>query len=567
MLDTHDPALAGRARWARRLGGAPLWAHALALAGVLLVVGQLLGPGTYSADEGAAIIEARSLAEGEGWIVEHPLPDADPTGARYPLELSEWGERGTAPYAKHPLYPVLLAVADRVGGVRAMVALSALGTAAAAMVAAALGRRLRAGIEQPTLWVVGLASPLLFGSTWVIAHNLGAAAVGAALVAALRAGERADPRWSLVAAGLLGVALALRTEAVVVAGALVLVALVQALRGRGGAWAWTAGAAVAAVLVTRWAEGRAHSAILGESRPAPRSPSAAGDGSLVGDRWAGFVQTWLRPGGGTGAALLLAALALFGFVTWKVARGEHERVLVRRFAVVAAALVVVRALLLPADAVPGLLVAFPLLWVGIALAPRGLVTDRSGRNVAVGLAGVSGVAALGILATQYRAGGTAEWGGRYFAVLLPLVTPLAVAGLAERAARIDARSRRVLGGSLLAATAALSLLAMREVRGGRERSERAVDAIEQAVAGLPVPVILATEGAVPRTAWRTFPEQRWLLVDPADPAVVPDLLAAGVDRFVVVSRDVEGALAQLGGLRRVPGAPKLGGIAVVEAIP
>ena len=48
---------------ARRVADAPLWAHALALLVGLLVLLPIVGTqASYSADEGAAIIQARSLA-------------------------------------------------------------------------------------------------------------------------------------------------------------------------------------------------------------------------------------------------------------------------------------------------------------------------------------------------------------------------------------------------------------------------------------------------------------------------------------------------------------------------
>jgi hypothetical protein len=47
----------------------------------------------------------------------------EPDGRFYPLELSDKGPDGIAPFAKHPAYAVVLAAADKVGGVTAMVLL------------------------------------------------------------------------------------------------------------------------------------------------------------------------------------------------------------------------------------------------------------------------------------------------------------------------------------------------------------------------------------------------------------------------------------------------------------
>jgi hypothetical protein len=189
----------------------------VALGLVLVALVPLVGTGaSFSADEGAAIVQARHLSRGQGWVVGHPVPGADPTGRNYPLELSTRGPRGTAPFVKHPLYALLLAGADRLGGVTAMVLLSVAGTVAAAVLAAALAGRLRPGLARPSLWAVGLASPLLFDGYLVIAHTLGAALAAGAVVCALRGLEgRGRPAVAVAGvAGCMAVAVLLRNEAV-----------------------------------------------------------------------------------------------------------------------------------------------------------------------------------------------------------------------------------------------------------------------------------------------------------------------------------------------------------------
>ncbi|HEX2119923.1 MAG TPA: hypothetical protein VHF91_12110, partial [Acidimicrobiales bacterium] len=149
LADRPAPAPARR-RGLRRLWDAPLGAHVFALGLVLLALVPVIGTGTsFSADEGAAIVQARSLARGDGWVVEHPLPEADPENVHYPLELSTRGPEGTAPFAKHPLYALLLAGADRLAGVTGMVLLSVLGTVAAAGLAGLLAGRIDTGLARP----------------------------------------------------------------------------------------------------------------------------------------------------------------------------------------------------------------------------------------------------------------------------------------------------------------------------------------------------------------------------------------------------------------------------------
>ena len=199
----------------RRAWAAPLWAHLLALALVLAAAAAVVGTdASFSADEGAAITQARSLADGGGWIVEHPVPEVDPDGDLYPLELSARGSKGVAPFAKHPFYALVLAGAEKVGGSSAMVALSLLGTLVAAAVAAALANHLGGStLARPALWAVGLGSPLFFDGNIVIAHTLGAAAAGAAVLAALLALDRRRPALAVLVAPLVVVAVLLRTEA------------------------------------------------------------------------------------------------------------------------------------------------------------------------------------------------------------------------------------------------------------------------------------------------------------------------------------------------------------------
>ena len=111
----------GEAKELNQASSGVVQTFAFALLVVLLALVPVVGPNaSYSADEGAAIIQASSLAGGDGWIIEHPIPEVDPSGAHYPLELSPEGPKGAAAYAKHPAYPWALAGADRLGGTSAM---------------------------------------------------------------------------------------------------------------------------------------------------------------------------------------------------------------------------------------------------------------------------------------------------------------------------------------------------------------------------------------------------------------------------------------------------------------
>ncbi|HSH22873.1 MAG TPA: hypothetical protein VK975_02320, partial [Acidimicrobiales bacterium] len=136
----------------RRAWAAPLWAHATVLAVVLLALVPVVGTSaSFSPDEGAVILQARSLAAGDGWILEHPFAELDPDDRYYPLGGSSQGADGKAPFAKHPAYPLVLAGLEGLGGVGAMLVLSTLGTVGAAVAGALLAREVAGGLERPVL--------------------------------------------------------------------------------------------------------------------------------------------------------------------------------------------------------------------------------------------------------------------------------------------------------------------------------------------------------------------------------------------------------------------------------
>ncbi|MEQ1786697.1 MAG: hypothetical protein ABL966_06575, partial [Acidimicrobiales bacterium] len=289
-------------RWttgAARIGGAALGAHAGALLLVLLAIVPFVGLGvSYSADEGAAIIQAQSLAAGDGWIIPHPFPELDPRGDLYPLELSSTGPDGVAAYAKHPIYPVVLAAADRVGGQPAMILLSVLGTWLAALGAAVLTRQLTGGLARTALWVTGVGSPLLFDGYWVIAHSLGAAAIVwavVAVVAALRSDGRRATIGVLVGAPLLvGLAGLLRTEAILYGGVLAIGALAAGLLARRASVMAGAIAIGGMSVVARLGDAAVERRIVGGAVGSTGSFDARSRGGGVDERIAGLVATWLR---------------------------------------------------------------------------------------------------------------------------------------------------------------------------------------------------------------------------------------------------------------------------------
>ncbi len=237
----------------RRAWRRPLWVHAAALAVVLVVSLLAIGPHVaFSSDEGVAVIQARMLRDGHGWLYRYPLASMDPRGDARPFEHGDLGSMGVAPYAKHPTYPLLLAGFDLIGGFWAMLGVGLAGTVAAAGLGALIVRRLDPRLDRTVLWLLGLGSPLFFDGFVVLAHTLAAAAVAGAVLAALTAlgPRRTRARRAAAVAGLaagLVVASLLRTEAIFVGPALAVAVGVGVLahqlrpaprrgggRGRGG---------------------------------------------------------------------------------------------------------------------------------------------------------------------------------------------------------------------------------------------------------------------------------------------------------------------------------------------
>lgn len=498
----------------RRVWAAPLWAHILVLAIGLLALVPVVGTSSsFSPDEPVAITQARSLAEGGGWIVDHPFPQVDPEGRFYPLAGSSQGEQGMAPFAKHPVYPLMLAALEPFGGLAAMMIVSVLATAVAAALGALLAREIAGGLERPVLWAVGVASPLFFDAYLVIAHSLGAAFATAATLVVVIAIRRHRTILLMVAAmALMSAAVLMRSEALIFAVALGVGTAAAGVTSRrhvlvaGGAL--VAGAGVAAALFEKWL---LHMFIGSEQ--AIGVPPAGG--SFLEARWAGFLNTWLSPssssgvGGGDALLVIVMLLAVAGVAVlrWRSTRPYMLVVL----AVTATVLTALGFFADPDRVVPGLLVAFPLAVFGIGLVDRGYFQSPERLVVTVTV----GLFMAGVLATQYGAGGSAEWGGRYFALGLPLLTVLSIDALARRSPTLPAPVRRWAGAGvvtcslLLAVGAATSLTSLH--RHNHRLVGRLVSTSQQVVPGDGgMAVVVSAWPNIARHVWPTTPPQRWL---------------------------------------------------------
>jgi hypothetical protein len=533
----------------RRLWQAPLWAHVLILGVALLGLLPLMAPGraTFSPDEAVVLAQSRSLAGGGGWIVEHPFAEVDPGLRFFPVAGSSPGDGGMAPFAKHPAYPLVLAGLDAVGGMAAMVALSVLGTLAAAALAALLAREVAGGLERPVLWAVGGASPLLFDAYLLIAHSVGAALVTGATLAVVRGVRRGAPAWAPAVASLLvALAVLLRTEALIFALALGAGTAVTGLVRRrpataaGGVVVGAAGV-VAAVAERWWAQG-----LVGAS-PGPAGLPTDG-GSYAGARLEGFLRTWLRPSlePMTGPDMVLVVVTGVAAAAVLVLRGRAGRPQVLVVLSVAATAMTAFALVAdPARVVPGLLVAYPLAVFGVGLVDRASFEAASGRLV---LTVTGAVFVAGVLATQYRVGGSAEWGGRYFALVVPVLTVLAVDALARRAPALPAAVRGGAVAGLVACSALMAVGALASMHSWHGFYERMLTELDRAGRSTAAgdgggPVVVTAHPNLARRGWPTLSEQRWLYDSGPERGGEPATrLAArlqdrGVEELVFVGRD------------------------------
>ncbi|MCP5028165.1 MAG: hypothetical protein GY929_17955 [Actinomycetia bacterium] len=532
MLPTRAPKSEPTApvHWARAL---PYSAHVIALGFVIALITLFVGvDSVFSSDEGAALHQARFLVDYGKWGLPSTFPEVDPAGQWFPLRLSHVVDGGMAPLAKRPAYPGLLSLWYRVSPTWGPVTVSVLGAVLAAGASGLIARRIRPSLDRPTLWVAGLASPLLFDSQLIMAHTLAAAAVAVAVVAVLRFLD-GDPAAWLVGAllGLTGGVL-LRAEALLLALALALAAvLVTRLSGRGVLVAGTASAAVVgATMIDRLAL----EAIGTESGAVV--PSGSGSGWLA-DRVAGVSVTWLDPGYlGDPLELLvvLAALLAVGVIVLMRLGASPELVLAASSGSVI--LVFARLAFGNVGPVPGILWAFPLLPMAVAAMSR-----RAGLGYARSLPlATAALFAGAVVMTQYPQGGSGEWGWRYFAIAIALVVPVALDLIIEAAAPYSAETRQRLavvalgGGVGLALLMGTALKSVHDVNASIARSVTDEMALVTPGDG-GEPVLVTTVNPIGRLAWAERPDDRWLLVDQTELGeAISAVRAAGVSRLALL---------------------------------
>lgn len=475
------------------------------LAAVLLALAAFSVPGWgFSTDEGAPVAQALILQEHGQW--EEPRSanaDIDPRGIARPYFNAAVGDDGVAPFVKHPLYvlPVraLLPFGDGAVAV-GMQLLSLMGAVAAAAAAGRLARVIDTSLATPALWLAGAASPLFFDAHLLMAHTLAAAAVGWIAVWIVTPARR-KAAWTVAASALAGaLAVGLRSEGLL---ALAGVLLAAALSCVGRHPRLVAGAALAGGVVARVLEAVFVRSVLGSTGRVSGAPARSGD--VIGGRLDGLATTVLAPGYGESAEQVLLSVMLVLVVVVAVALRLGRPWVAVTCAVAAATAAAARVVSAPAGAVPGLLVAAPLLTAGWIL-----VEPLRMRGPRAFLAVASALAAAAVLATQYERGGGIEWGWRYVAVVLPLAVPLAADGLSKTRRSLSAPQSRLVATSAAIIAVAMAVLAMSALASPRARARSLSELIREAAPRERGSVVVSLQPHIPRILWADLDRHRWL---------------------------------------------------------
>ncbi len=511
-----------------------LWPHVVALGAILCVLvlafgrNSLVRDGLVSADEGAVLSQMEVRRTTGDWGMPNPLPAVDPDARWFGISGSDLDADRAYPYAKHVAYPAVAQPFFDLGGARLVVGLSAVGSLVTAALAALLARRVRRDLDVPTLWVVGIVSPIFFDSFWAIAHSMGAAFATGAVLAAVVAIERRQARWILLAALAVAAAALLRSEGMLFGVALGggLLALAGMRRDRLAAAAGVAAGAAASV--AWWIDGRLHTAVVGATHP-PFRISTTADQTWLSARWDGAWASLLRPQlqATTTAGTIFLGVALAGALAALYVRAKPTEVRLIRGLAGIAGVAAIAALAFRVAPVPGLLVAFPILPIGLIVATRSTFESVTARIVGVTALLFSGA----VVATQYAVGGSMEWGGRFFHLAIPALVPVVLMSLDGARSRLDPTTRRITGAAIVAVSAVLVVFAVGSVARLQSQSGDLARAVHDLADGR---VVVTNFESLGRFTWKDAVHGRFLSVPESDDlgTVAARLADEDIDEFV-----------------------------------
>jgi len=421
--------------------------------------------------------------------------------------------------AAEPLY--------RVGGYRLALALPMVASVAAAFAARALARRIGSGTGWAAFWLVGLASPLTVYALDFWEHSAGVALMAWGLVALYDAIEDRPTWWRGLLAGVaFGAAFAMRNEAGVYALTCLAIGGLILLARRRIAGAILTGATFVAGFGLMYAANLGlESAVVGASLRSGRvSGTAAAGGGHVALRAKEAFVTLLSPFPAYGAEYYLLAVALAGGLAYLVWASSRRRDRVPQYLV--AALVVVVVLLRASEGlrfVPGLVATTPIAVAGVVLGWR---RGRSRLLVVMAL-----VPLPLVFVFQFPGGALPQWAGRYilFSGFLLLVVGASHLGRLERWLQL-----LFIGLSVAVTCFGLAWLSTRS-----HAIATAADRLEQR----DEPVLIATNGFLPREFGATYGRKNWLATGSAADVqfAVTVVGQAGLDRFGLVDDSTDPA--------------------------
>lgn len=478
---------------------------------ILFLVPQVLRDhGLAYSDEGLYAAQTSTLATGH-WDARRPAPDlpdvADLNGIG-----PEWthGDRYIG-YVRHSTYIRLLVPFWNIGGFGGLLIPSALGGALAALSSALLARRLSLGLASPTLWITGLGTPLIFDSLLIAAHTLAAAAcgwvaVGLALVLLDRRYRHLI--WCLP---LTGITVLLRSEgtlAMLAMGiAIGLVALVQFRRSPRGALV-TAGLGIAVIATAAAAyflDAELARQLTGTAARTQTIERFGGEREYLPQVWISLFRPWYSEM----APQPVVALGSAGVVLSALL----ARLVGRRHPFIPVAVLSAATICLAYEApsarwlMTGLFAAAPLLLAGLFLLRR---SDVSQPLVATSLLTLA-FFATGLVATGYSEGGAAEWGGRFYAVILPLLVPIAIMGLSHLRELGSVTAGRVAIACMVVVSLAMATMAVgtnRSIRSNSREFSRATMSAVHSLSRSKKPLLIIGGTAVGGTSRALWDQRR-----------------------------------------------------------
>lgn len=579
VFDHVDSPPFASTRWA---GPRTFWLVALGLLVLLAALIPVMDTGSIAVpDDGVYAAQADLLAHGS-WSERRPAVRLDDDGAHSVIGPDLTYRDRQIPYLKHPLFPTALGRFYAVGGFAGLLAFSVLGTWLASIAAGLMARRLDSRYGIPALLLAGLGTPLVFDAYLVSAHSMAAALCGFVVLGLAACVE--DRRWWSLLYVLPSAALVigLRSEGAVAMAAAAAIVGLFAVRLRPIRIDWSSVAAAACVLVTaaaayladaRWA--RSITAATGAAG-AGRPRGIPADRDPLGVVWISLIRPGETRAGSVMPAVVLAlAATVLAAVAVKVA---PRRWLLPVVLVTVSAVALVAQQFSASWLVTGLAATFPLLPAGIILLHReDLRLPMVARNLAIAL-----LATIVITVTTYSGGGAAEWGGRFYHLLIPLLVPVVVLGLHRGASALEPRPAQVIGVAVVVATLLLSVLGLRYIASSRERFRATTEATARFVAGVSnqdhertdsrrplVVVIPSFGGGMGRMFWQTGEPFDALYDDDALNAdgFIAEVQRAGYPNVTVVTNLTGAELPMIGtapprkgrwGLRRTESIPGTG---------